>query len=158
MRTMIARALIAGKTTKMTAKQYLLRAYKLKRHIRDKEIQLEELRTQAEHITATLTGMPHGPGVSAPVEKLAIKIADATWELEQEYLDLLFYQDETEKAIRLLQDPTLESLMVYRYVYFYQWERIQELLHYSARHTFTLHKKALRILDQKLAGKLQDSI
>lgn len=131
----------------MTAKQYLSRAYNLRRRIEAKEIHLEELRTQAEHITADLTGMPRGSGTDSPVERIAIQIADLSWDLEHDWLDLIAYQDEISKTIGYVKDPVLHQVLTYRYVCYKTWTQIADLTHYSNSHIFRLHAKALGVID-----------
>lgn len=131
----------------MTAKQYLSRAYNLRRHIAQQEIHLEELRAQAEHITADLNGMPRGSGTSSPVERVAIQIADMSWELEKEWLDLLYYQEEIRKTIDLLPDPIASQILSLRYVSYRSWRQIADDTHYSMRQVYRIHAKGLRLVD-----------
>lgn len=132
----------------MTAKQYLSRAYGLRRRIEAKEIHLEELRTQAIHITADLNGMPRGSGTSSPVERVAVRIADLSWEIELDWLDLIAVQEEIRKTIELLQNPVAVQLLSYRYISYKPWRQIAELMHYSDRAVYKIHKKALRDIEQ----------
>ena len=134
----------------MTAKQYLSRAYVLRRRIAAKEMHLEELRTQAEHITSDLTGMPRGSGTSSPVERVAIQIADLSFEIELDWLDLLAYQEEIRKTIDLLQDPAAAQILSYRYLSYMRWQDIADTMHYSVRHTTRLHGRALKQIDDVL--------
>lgn len=132
----------------MTAKQYLMRAYNLKRRIEAKEMHLEELRTQAEHITADLTGMPKGSGASSPVERVAVQIADLSWELEQDWLDVLAYQEEIRRTIDLVEDPVVAQVLSARYISYLTWRKVAETLHYSERAVYKIHRKGLRIVEQ----------
>ena len=132
----------------MTAKQYLSRAYSLRRRIAAKELHMEELRTQAEHITADLTGMPRGSGTASPVERIAVQIADLSQEIEYDWLDLIAYQAEIRKLIESLPDPTYVQLLSYRYISYKPWRQIADLMHYSERAVFKIHRKALRMIEQ----------
>ena len=132
----------------MTAKQYLSRAYVLRRRIAAKEMHLEELRTQAEHITADLTGMPRGSGPGSPVERIAVQIADLSTEIEYDWLDLIAYQEEIRKTIELLKDPVAVQLLSYRYISYKPWRQIADLMHYSDRAVFKIHRKALHCIEQ----------
>lgn len=132
----------------MTAKQYLMRAYNLKRRIHEKETQLEELRTQAEHITADLNGMPRGSGPSSPVERVAVQIADLSWELEQDWLDVLVYQEEIRRTIELVEDPVVAQVLSARYISYLTWRKVAETLHYSERAVYKIHRRGLRIIEQ----------
>ena len=134
----------------MTAKQYLLRAYNLKRRIEAKEMHLEELRTQAEHITADLTGMPRGSGPSSPVERVAVQIADLSWDLEQDWLDLLQYQEETKRLIERLDNDADVQVMSLRYLSYLTWERIAEEVHYSGSQVYRIQLRAHRKIEQMI--------
>ncbi len=135
----------------MTAKQYLLRAYNLKRRIEAKEMHLEELRTQAEHITADLNGMPRGSGPSSPVERVAVQIADLSWELELDWLDLLQYQEETKRLIERLDNDADVQVMSLRYLSYLTWERIAEEVHYSGSQVYRIQVRAHRKIEQMIA-------
>ena len=132
----------------MTAKKYLSRAYGLRRRIAAKELHLAELRTQAEHITADLTGMPKGSGASSPVERVAVQIADLSWELEQDWLDVLTYQEEIRRTIELVEDPVVAQVLSARYISYLTWRKVAETLHYSERAVYKIHRKGLRIVEQ----------
>lgn len=131
----------------MTAKAYLQRAYNLRRRIAAKEIHLEELRTQAEHITADLSGMPRGSGASSPVERIAVQIADLSWEIELDWLDLIAYQEEIRKTIESLEDPVLVQVLSDRYISYLPFRKIAEHLHYSERAIYKIHRRGLRAID-----------
>jgi hypothetical protein len=131
----------------MTAKEYLSRAYNLRRSIATQEIRLEELRTQAEHITADINGMPRGSGQSSPVERIAVQIADLSMELELDWLDLIQYQEDISKTINAVSDPILNQILSLRYLSYKPWSEIADTLHYTIGHTFKLHRKALGKVD-----------
>lgn len=127
----------------MTAKQYLSRAFGLRRRIAAKEIHLEELRAQAEHITADLTGMPRGSGSSSPVERIAVMIADLEWEIHMDWLDLIQYEGEIRRAIEAVEDPLAQQVLSLRYLSFKTWREIADLTHYSSRQVYRQHAKGL---------------
>ena len=132
----------------MNSKQWLQRAYNLKRRIAAKEMHLEELRTQAEHITADLTGMPRGSGPSSPVERVAVQIADMSMSLELDWMDFFVYQDEIRKMIDRIEDPAVMQVLSARYISYLPWREIAERLHYSERAVYKIHRKGLRIVEQ----------
>ena len=134
----------------MTAKQYLLRPYNLKRRIEAKEMHLEELRTQAEHITADLNGMPRGSGPSSPVERVAVQIADLSWELELDWIDLLQYQEETKRLIERLDNDADVQVMSLRYLSYLTWEKIAEEVHYSGSQVYRIQVRAHRKIEQMI--------
>ena len=132
----------------MTTKEYMSRAFWLRKKITARETQLEELRTQAEKSTQLLTGMPRGSGTSSPVENLAVMIADLSWEIELDYMDLYLYEAEARKAVEKVEDPVCYQVLSYRYLSFNTWTEISDIMHYSNRQLFRIHAKALRILDR----------
>ena len=134
----------------MTARQYLSRAYNLRRRIAAKELHLAELRTQAEHITADLNGMPRGSGPSSPVERVAVQIADLSWELELDWLDLLQYQEETKRLIERLDNDADVQVMSLRYLSYLTWERIAEEVHYSGSQVYRIQVRAHRKIEQMI--------
>lgn len=134
----------------MTAKQYLSRAYGLRRRIEAKQAHLEELRAQAERITPSLSGIPHGSDVSSPTERYAVLIADLSWEIELDALDLIAFQSEIRQTIESLEDPVIVQLLSYRYLAYKNWREISELMHYSLRHVTRLHARGLHLVGDVL--------
>lgn len=134
----------------MTTKQYLQRAYNLRRRIAAKESHLEELRAQAEHITPDLSGMPHGSGVGDPTANIAAQIADLDMEIHLDWLDLIQYQDEITRTIEAVADPNAYQVLSYRYLSFKSWHEIADLMHYSIRWVFKIHAKALKIVEEDI--------
>ena len=131
----------------MTAKQYLNRAYSLRKRIAAKELRKEELMAQAQKITADITGMPRGSGNQSPVERAAAAIADLSWEIEKDWLDLIGYQEEIRQAIESVKDPNIYQVLTYRYLAYKRWEDIADLMHYTPRNVFILHKKGLKLVE-----------
>lgn len=135
------------KNAEMTSKQYLSRAFWLRKKIAAKETHLEELRTQAEKSTQVLTGMPRGGNAQSSVETLAVMIADLSWEIELDELDLAHYEAEIKKVIDEVSDPLCFQVLTYRYLAFHTWTQISDEMHYSNRQLFRIHAKALRAVD-----------
>ena len=133
----------------MTAKQYLQRAYNLRRRIAAKEMHLEELRTQAEHITADLTGMPRGSGASSPVERIAVQIADLSWELRDDWDALIEIQEEIRKAIESLDDSVVVQILSLRYTSYKMWHEIASDTNYSVSYVFKLHSKGIKAMQSR---------
>ena len=134
----------------MTAKQYLSRAYNLRRRIAAKEMRLVELRVQAEHITANMDGMPHGSAPGSPVERAAVQLSDLYYEIQDDLLSLLEYSDDIAKTIERIEDPVLYQLLSMRYLSYKSWREIADAMHYSTRHVTRLHRKALCLIDDVL--------
>lgn len=138
---------VGGRWSVVTTKQYLSRAYWLRKRIAAKQIRLEELRTRAEHITPTLSGLPHGGGTSDPTAASATQIADLDWEIQLDLLDLIQYEDQIAKAIESVEDPNAYQVLYYRYLAYKSWREIAELMHYTPRHLRRIHLRALTLVD-----------
>jgi len=134
----------------MTAKQYLSRAFWLRKKIAAKETHLEELRTQAEKSTQILTGMPRGSSTESSVERLAVMIADLSWEIELDELDLALYEAQIKKIVDKIEDPACFQVLTYRYLAFHTWSQIADEMHYSTSHIFRIHAKALGLVDHEI--------
>ena len=132
----------------MTSKQYLSRAYNLRRRIAAKQAHLEELRVQAENTSPNLTGMPKGNTTESSVERFAIALADLAWEIELDRLDLALYETQIKKTIDAVEDPLCFQVLTFRYLAFHTWTQIADEMHYSASHIYRLHAKALHIVDE----------
>lgn len=134
----------------MTTKQYLSRAYWLRKKIKAKESHLEELRTRAERSTQEITGMPRGGSTTSPVEELATMIADLSWEIHLDELDLLQYDAQITKTINAVEDPLCFQVLTYRYLSYKSWSEISDEMHYSTSHIFRIHAKALRLVEHEI--------
>lgn len=134
----------------MTAKQYLSRAYWLRKKIQAKQERLEELRARSEKCTQILTGMPGGGSIVSSVEKMAILISDLTMEIDLDELDLMVYERDAERVIRTIDDPTCFQVLTKRYLSYMTWSQIADNMHYSTSHVFRIHAKALRLVDMRL--------
>ena len=134
----------------MTAKQYLSRAYWLRKRIAAKEEHLAELRTRAEKSTQILTGMPRGGNTQSAVEQMAVMIADLSWEIELDELDLAHYEEEIKQTIDSVEDPSCFQVLTYRYLAYHTWSQIADEMHYSTSHVYRIHTKSLRAVDMRL--------
>lgn len=115
----------------------------------------EQLRQKLEEIEAALlapkvqrlTGMPSNPTTGNPQESLALRHIELQ-ELYRTKMDELYYtQLKVEEAIDRL-DPTLRTLLRYRYIDGLKWEEICVKMSYGWTQTHALHRIALRKLKE----------
>lgn len=72
--------------------------------------------------------------------------------VEQEQIELINEMTQSRQIIRQINDPTLESIAINRYINRLSWDDVVRLTHYSRAQVFRYH---LRMLEE-LAKILQD--
>ena len=112
-------------------------------------------RSSPTKITATLTGMPRGSGASSPVERIAVQIADLSWEIELDWLDLIQYQEEIRRTIESIEDPVIVQVLSLRFLAYKNWKEIADLTHYSISHVFRMQARGFSIIENM---RLNESI
>ena len=135
----------------MTAKEYLNRGYLLLKSIDAKKGQIDQLRTLAEHVTASYGGevVSHSRNVHSLEEAMA-KIVDAQNDLGNlicEYLDVV---KELRQTIDLVADPECQLLLEMRYISMKSWKTIGVLLECCRTQTYNLHKRGLALVETVL--------
>lgn len=126
----------------MTAKEYLMRAWKIDERIESKieeRERLESLLTSPR--TAKLTGMPRGGG--GDWTNAVIAVAELTSGITAEILDLCRVKREVAKAIDAVDDMRYRRVLELRYRNYMTWEQIAEATGYTLRNVYWLHGKAL---------------
>ena len=125
-------------------KKEFLNSYLLaKQDVRRLEEQLEELRDSKISISVTYDGMPKGTGFSdlseyaAKIDELEREIKDKRYERIQTFLKV-------QRAIEGMGDSQEKTLLTYKYLRGYGWERIATDMGYTYRHITRLHGVALR--------------
>lgn len=104
----------------------------------------DRLRTRAEKITPTLTGLPQGGDGENQRELAICKLVDLNNEINEkvdEYVDL---GREIRKVIDTVQDIRLRTILQLKYIDGLSWEKIAVELDCSWRNLHRLHPKALR--------------
>jgi len=133
----------------MDAKEYLSRAFFLRRQITTKQKRLEWLREIAPGPSMTFSEEAKGSGNprSSAVENAAIKVVALEEEIAGDILHLVDVVKEIDSAIKRLDSIECRTILEMRYLSFMDWEEIAGRMGYSLRHTFYLHKNALRTLN-----------
>lgn len=135
----------------MTTKQYLRQYEDAHRRALRYKAEYEAELELVDSVRSTLggDGMPHGSGVSRKVEDNAIRLADkaARWKIAE--LDAIEKRQEVFEVIHDIDD--VEGDLLYeRYINLHRWEDICVLLHYSWNGIHKAHRRALRIVENKL--------
>lgn len=133
------------------AKEYLNRGYRSRERIQAKRERIESWRQIAESITAQLR--PDGGVKSSPskkIENCAVNIVGLQNEIQAEIDELVAVEKEIGASIEMyVLDPTLKSVLEFRYLNYLKWEEIAVRLDITFRWTMTLHKRALELFSAK---------
>ena len=138
----------------MTAKEFLSRAYRLDKKIDWKIQQVDSLNNLATKASGTLTGMPRNPSPSpSRLADVVTKIVDLEEVINVEIDRLVDIKTEITDVIRSVENEDYRSLLELRYLCFKEWEDIAREMNYSLRWTYTMHGRALAVVDKILDGK-----
>ena len=117
----------------------------LKKRIRDLESHLQSLRTAAENLTPILDGLPHSTERKSRVEKIALMIVEDTRELESLRKELIPAKSKLADIIlREVEDITVQTLLVLRYVECCPVKEVARRMQYSVRAVFKMHAHFLK--------------
>ena len=129
--------------------EWLKRIGKLNQMIDAKLDEMERLRTIATNTVGQLDGMPHAPGISDKVGKMAVKLAV----LEQEIDDLIDkYIDHKRDVANALEKLSAEEYGILHkyYIVGMTLEQIAEGMGYCKRQISRIKKKGLKNLEDVL--------
>ena len=138
----------------MTAKEYLKQyeyaTLKILRYQAEYEKEIELI----DNVRSPLggDGTPHGSGVSRRTEDQAIKLASVTRKWEQAMLDAIRIRQEVFDMIRDI-DGVEGAILYERYINLRKWEAVCVMVHLSWYAVHDHHKKALRIVQERLDAK-----
>ena len=133
--------------TKGEAKEFLSRAFYIRREEKRLEMKISELRSLRERVTPSYS-MAAGGGPRDNLTDLTAKITEFEQEQRDKIVSYLEAYREAEKAIMFVEsvDIRLAEVLRLRYLESERWEQIACDLHYSWRQVFNLHNKALKVL------------
>ena len=133
----------------MTAKEFL-RQYEHANSIAERcRLEYEKELAEIDAISINMDGMPRGSGISNPTEAKALRLADKALKWEKARLDALEKRQEVFEAIYDIPAPE-GDILIERYINLRHWEEICILVHYSWTQTHEHHKKALRIVRDRI--------
>lgn len=135
----------------MTAKEYLSQAYKIDNDINSKLEQVALLRDLATKATTTISDMPGSPNRNIhKMENAIVKIVDLEDEINSDINELVSLKANITHMIKRVTNRQERTILEKRYLCFDTWEQISVDMNYSIQHTFRLHDKALREIDEFL--------
>lgn len=128
---------------------WLEQVWKLNELITAKEAEYRQLMDAATKVTAEMTGMPHGGGVSDKVGNIAVKLADLMKETDAAWDR---YIDQRNAVIAVLEKlPAKEYGVLHRqYIRFMTQEEIAHDMHYTTMQIWRIKKNALKMLENML--------
>ena len=118
---------------------------KLKKRIRDLEWRLQALRTAADNIVPVLDGLSHSSEAKSRVEKIALDLIETERELNNSRAQIILTKSElADKILREVEDTTLQTLLILRYVECLSFKETARRMHFTLRHLYRLHEKFLK--------------
>ena len=125
----------------MTAKQYLMRAWRIDQRIERLIEDRDRLQATLTRGVGNLTGMPRGG--EHDWTDTAIKVAEMTAQIDEEIGRLCVAKREVNEAIDCVEDALARSVLEMRYRSYMGWSDIAHKLYYSERYIFILHGRGL---------------
>lgn len=107
----------------MTKKE-LSRYYYLEREILHDKEEIEELQTQATHITQMLSDMPKGQGNKDKIEKIVAELVERDALLHEKKAKAEHARNEILQYINDIDDPLIRLIIQYRYVNLLSWTKV----------------------------------
>ena len=124
----------------MTAKQYLSQIRRIKMRVAALSEQLACMKEVAGLASSVISDLPRSPNRNIyKLENEVIKQLEWEEKIEGELNRL----EEINATIAAVADPTLQTLLVKRYVGGETWEKIATDLFVSIRHVYRFHDEAL---------------
>ena len=133
----------------MTAKEWLGRGWKLNCEIDALERAKRRAYDRCISATVQADGQPTGKGGQASDGGMS-RYADFAAMVDQRIDRLIDIKRETLAVIDQVEDSTLRTLLVHRYINFEHWEQIAVDMHYSWRQIMRMHGQALQIVRDKM--------
>ena len=117
----------------------------LNKKICDIERHLQALRISAENLVPILDGLPHSSEAKSRVEKIALMIVEDERELTAlNETKLLAKSKLADKILCEVDEPTLQTLLVLRYVECLSFKETARRMHFTLRYVFKLHTEFLK--------------
>ena len=128
-------------------KKILNRGYILDKLITAKLTELDEIKLMRNNISSPiLLERINGGAKSNKTEDLAVKIIMYEQSIDNDIDKLITLKESISSFINTLEDEDLIAIMSLKYVSFKTYEEIADILTYSLRQVYRIHKKALLLL------------
>lgn len=129
-------------TEEQTAKiAWLNRAFHAEKAAMAWRAKLERDRSLAERISRSGNGTGGGQGNST--EDALIRLAQTEAETRERLRELVDIREEISAAIRTVDDPDMQAILVRHYLAYETFDTIAEKMHYDERTIRRKHKKAI---------------
>jgi len=132
-------------TAKEFLKQYEYAARRVKRL--EQELNDERLMIDAVRSLSDNDGLPHGTGISKPVEERAIRLADKLGELAQARLDAVEIRREVFRVVQKV-DGLPGDVLFARYIQLMEWAEVCRTVNYSWGSVHRFHKIGLEAVSK----------
>ena len=129
--------------TNKDKKKWLLEYRKLDQDIERDMEELQRLKSRAEKITSSVSGMPKGGNQGDRLQLAVDRICELEERLNGKIDAAVKRRKEMEAAITTVEDKTLQLLLQYRYIDGMTWEQIAVKMNYDYRWILRLHGRAL---------------
>ena len=114
----------------------------LKKRIQAVERHLQALRMSAENLVPIIDGLPHAKEAKSRVEKIALMIVASEREIETFREEIIQTKSAlADKILCEVEEPTLQVLLVLRYVECLSFKDVARRMKSSLRHVYRLHEK-----------------
>ncbi len=138
----------------MTAREYLERLRTIDRDINAMLEHKQEMLERATSIRSMPDGVCVQTATSSRVESAAVALADYGNCINEAVDILVDSKREAQRMIGQLQDSRFKSILTYRYVFNWQWEKIMGQMNYEIAQTFRLHGYALLEFERVYANMI----
>lgn len=134
----------------MNAKEQLRAVRLLKLGIDSKTERIAQLQCIAESVTQQISDMPHGSREPQRMAHIVETIVDFTAELAEQAAEMAQLQQVVQQTINRIPNHAYRTLLELYYCNGYRWQKVAELLHYSERQIYNMHRLALAEYDKAL--------
>jgi len=129
----------------MTAKQYLMQAFWMKKKIESMQEDILRLEAAATDCSPNLTGMPHNPSPShSRMADIVCKIIDRKDELKKKVEELAQLSAEIQPTISQLENDDYRAILNKRYIESMACQDIAATMGYCERQIYRYHAAALK--------------
>ena len=136
----------------MNAKEYLQRIRSLDKQIKNKKLEIEDIRNKMRGSVAISyepkIGVSGSVNTKSPQEKYLSICIEYEEELAQDIDNLMLLKREAMRLIDQIDDADCIDLLYKRYFQFMKWEEIAVEMKYAYRSIIRLHGKALHKMDK----------
>ena len=128
----------------MTAKDFLSRGRFLEKHIEILKEHLEHYKSLVNNCTVTYSDIPKSTTTNYKLEDCTQKIIELQRQLCDDMADLVRVKCEISEAIRKVDNYEYQDILIKRYIFNEQWEKISDDFGFTRQHIHRIHGEALK--------------